>query len=148
MTLRSTTIAAAILAAGAASGQEGIEILALDEMGLAAHPSLRGVEGAMVAGAFDAPGFYAANSVMREGAVFPPHAHPDDRLSLVVSGTMHLGTGPMVDPASERAVPAGSAALTPAGTTHYMVAREGDVRILEIGAGPSATNFPGPPATD
>ena len=150
MTIKTTAIAAALLAATAATAQEGVEKRVLDEMALAANPALEGVEGAMVRGAFDADGLYAANSVMREGAVFPSHAHPDDRMSVVVSGTMHLGTGETVDPASEQAFPAGSVALTPAGTTHYMIARKGDVRILEIGAGPSATTFApdAPPATD
>ena len=120
----------------------------LDEMELGANPVLQGVEGAFVTGAFDAPGLYAANSVMREGAVFPPHAHPDNRMSVVVSGTMYLGVGESVDEAAEQAFPAGSVALTPAGTMHWMIARDGDVRILEVGSGPSATTFADPPATD
>ncbi|MFQ6547669.1 cupin domain-containing protein [Aestuariibius sp. 2305UL40-4] len=134
-------ILAGLLAGGAMA--QGVETRTLDAMALNAHPSFDGVSAAFVTGAFDADGLYAANSVMQEGAVFPPHSHPDERLSLVVDGVMFLGTGETIDPATEIRIEAGSLVLTPAGTVHYMIAREGDVRILEIGSGPSGTAFPG-----
>ena len=99
------------------------------------HPAIDGVAVAFVTGAFDADGLYAANSVLREGALVPPHAHPDDRLSFVVEGTMYPGTGAEVRPDAQTAFSAGTAVLTPVGTFHWMAARDGDVRLLEIGSG-------------
>lgn len=148
MLLRTVIIAATALALVGAAAAQDVERLVLDEMALDANPRLAGVEAAFVTGAFDAEGLYAANSMMREGTVFPPHSHPDDRMTVVVSGTMHLGVGETVDPDAEQAFEAGSVALTPAGTVHYMVARDGDLRVLEIGVGPSGTAFADAEATD
>lgn len=140
--LRTVSLAtgAALIAVGVWA--QDVETVMLEDMPLNAHPEFQGVEAAFVAGTFADEGLYAANSMMRDGAVFPPHSHPDDRLTMVISGTMFLGIGPKVDPANETVVQAGGIALTPAGTVHYMVARDGDVRILEIGSGPSGTAFP------
>ncbi len=134
-------IAALVMLMASASNAQDVEQKILSEMELSAHPKFAGIVGGLITGAFTEPGLYAANSVMLDGAVFPPHSHIDDRMSVVVEGTMYLGTGPDIDPANEQVFPAGSIALTPAGTTHYMIARGGDVRILEIGAGPTATAF-------
>ena len=118
------------------------EITSVPLAGMELNPTpFDGVAAAFVTGAFDAEGLYAANSVLSDGAFFPPHAHPDDRLTLVLEGTMHLGTGTSETETDETAYPAGTAVLTPAGTMHWMAARSGDVRVLEIGAGPSGTTF-------
>ncbi|MDX8354056.1 cupin domain-containing protein [Cognatiyoonia sp. IB215182] len=134
-----TAVVVAVLA-GSAYAQD-IEKMTLTDMTLNPHPQFEDVSAAFLTGRFDQEGLYAANSVLGAGAVFPPHHHNDDRLSVVIEGTMYLGTGDTVNPANEQEFPAGSVALTPAGTVHYMVARSGDVRILEIGSGPSATDF-------
>ena len=65
-----------------------------------------------------------------------------DPPSLMVEGTMHRGSGSAVVPERETGYPAGIAVLTPAGTFHWMAARDGDVRILEIGSGPSGRVAP------
>ena len=137
-----TLAAAALIAAGApAVAAQEIAATTIEEMALSPHPDFDGISAAMIVGGFDRPGLYAANSVILDGGLFPPHAHPDDRLSVVLSGTMYLGVGDTVDRSDERAFPAGTIALTPAGTMHWMATRGGDVRILEIGAGPSGTTF-------
>lgn len=104
-------------------------------------PSLPGVENVFVLGSFTTPGLYAAQGVMRRGAVFPPHSHPDTRISVVVSGTMYLGQGDRVDETSIVAYPTGTMAVTPANVPHFMLARDGDVTIMEIGSGPSGATF-------
>lgn len=141
--MRTPLILAALAASSLvpASAQD-LTAFDLDRMVLNAHPAVEGVSAAFLAGAFDAEGLYAANSVLEEGALFPPHAHPDDRLSIVLEGTMYLGTGEEADPKAETAYPAGTAVLTPAGTFHWMAARDGDIRILEIGSGPSGSVSP------
>lgn len=125
---------------------QDIEKRILSEMELAPTP-LRGVASAMVAGSFAQAGAFAGNAIMSEGSLFPPHAHPDARISVVLDGVMYLGAGDVVDPSVEQAFEAGSVAVTPAGTTHWMAARDGDVRILEIGTGPTETRWAEPQRT-
>ncbi|MGF1476289.1 MAG: cupin domain-containing protein [Geminicoccaceae bacterium] len=105
---------------------------------LAAFP---GVSSGFLVGTFDTEGLYAARAVMRDGAVFPAHSHPDMRLTIVLSGTMYLGEGERFDEAALKRFPEGTAAITPAGTHHFMAASDGDVTVLEIGSGPSGTTF-------
>jgi quercetin dioxygenase-like cupin family protein len=131
---------AAFLASGIAKA-EPIVKMTLSELALIANPKIEGVSAAFVVGAFDADGLYAARSTMAKGAVFPPHRHTDLRLTQVLSGTMYLAEGNVIDDAMLVAYPAGSVALTPPGTWHYMVAKDGDFTVLEIGSGPSETEF-------
>lgn len=104
---------------------------------------LEGVASANILGSFAAQGLYAAQGQMREGSTFPPHTHPDVRLSIVTSGTMYLGVGETFDADKLVAYPVGTMAVTPAGTPHYMSAPDGDVTILEVGSGPSGSAFVG-----
>lgn len=111
------------------------------DMELMPNPTLAGVSAAFVQGSFDAEGVFVAASTMAAGSVFLPHDHPDARVTVVTSGTMYLGEGAAVDEGALVAYPAGTAAITLAGTVHFMVARDGDFSVLEIGAGPSGTTF-------
>lgn len=120
---------------------EAIQKIDLGTMALSPIAAFPGVSNGFVTGAFDAPGLYAAQGEMKKGSVFPPHSHPDVRLTVVLEGVMYLGKGETADPAKLVAYPAGTAALTPAGTPHYMSAPDGDVRVLEIGSGPSGAVF-------
>ncbi|MEM6550354.1 MAG: cupin domain-containing protein [Pseudomonadota bacterium] len=129
----------ALLSVPSIAGAE-VKKVTLSEMVLT-PTSLAGVSSAFVAGRFGDPGAFAAHATMQAGSVFPPHTHPDARMSLVLEGTMYLGVGGTVDPAAERRFKAGSVAMTPAGVRHWMAARDGDVRVLEIGTGPTVTEW-------
>ncbi len=129
----------AVVMAPSLAGAEAKKVT-LDEMTLNQTP-LDGVSSAMVSGAMDAEGAFGANAVMRDGSVFPPHSHPDGRMSVVLEGTMYLGIGDAVDPDAEEAYEAGTVAITAGGVPHWMAARGGDVRILEIGTGPTTTDW-------
>ncbi len=120
---------------------EPIGRVMLSDVEEVANPKIEGVSAAFLVGTFDADGLYAAQSTMKAGAIFPPHKHPDQRFTHVLSGTMYLAEGETVDEASLVAYPAGTVALTPPDTWHYMVARDGDFTVLEIGSGPSGTEF-------
>lgn len=145
MTSRTTLIVAAMtLAAAPLAAQdaaEPIEQVAVADLPLSANPRLEGVSAAFLQGAFDAPGVFVAASTMGAGSVFPAHSHPDARVTYVTEGVMYLGTGEAMEEAMLVAYPAGTAAVTPAGTVHWMAAREGAFSVLEIGAGPSETAF-------
>jgi hypothetical protein len=53
------------------------------------------------------------------GCKLPPHTHPVDEYVTVISGTLHLGVGDRFDPSKAKALPAGSFAMTRAGTKHF-----------------------------
>jgi len=112
----------------------------LKEMALNKTP-LEGVSSAFISGTMDTAGTFAANAVMQNGSVFPAHKHPDDRMSLVVEGTMFLGIGDEINPEAEIKFEAGTVAVVPKGMSHWMAARDGDVRIIEIGTGPTVTEW-------
>jgi quercetin dioxygenase-like cupin family protein len=118
-----------------------IQLIELGKLQLKDNPLLPGVGNTFVLGAFDKPGVYAAHSRMAKGSRFPPHTHPDVRLTVVTSGVMYLGEGDVFDEVRLVAYPVGTVAVTPAGTPHYMYAKEGDVTVMEIGAGPSGAAF-------
>ncbi|MEO1722354.1 MAG: cupin domain-containing protein [Pseudomonadota bacterium] len=118
-----------------------IEATELATMELQPLPTFPGVATGFLIGGFDVDGLYAAQATMAQGSVFPPHTHPDDRLTIVLDGVMYLGEGDTAELEDAVAYPAGTAAITPAGIAHFMLAPKGDVRVLEIGAGPSGTAF-------
>ncbi|MEM7057472.1 MAG: cupin domain-containing protein [Pseudomonadota bacterium] len=139
MTLSRIVFLIAIFAAPVAIAAD-IKKITLDQMQLNETP-LEGVSSAMINGTMTEDGAFGANAIMKDGSVFPPHSHPDARMSLVVSGKMYLGVGDQIDPGAEQVFEAGTVAITPAGVSHWMAARDGDVRILEIGTGPTETRW-------
>ncbi|MEM9356805.1 MAG: cupin domain-containing protein [Pseudomonadota bacterium] len=133
------TVVSSGLAADATQPEiQQIDLSKLTHKQLARFP---GVSNAFLLGAFNKPGLYAAHGIMAAGTKFPPHQHPDVRLSIVVSGTMYLGQGETFEEDKLVAYPVGTVAITPANTPHFMFAKDGDVKILEIGAGPSGAKF-------
>ena len=67
----------------------------------------------------------------------PPHFHPDDRLVVVLSGTLHVGYGKRFDESTLKALPAGSIWTEPAEHPHFTWAKDGEVIIQVVGNGPS-----------
>ncbi|HEX2188705.1 MAG TPA: cupin domain-containing protein [Longimicrobiaceae bacterium] len=69
------------------------------------------------------------------GTVVPPHSHPVDEHITVVQGTWYFGVGETFDSAALRALPAGSYAFAPGGTT--MFARSPEAAVVQVhGVGP------------
>ncbi|GFE66198.1 cupin domain-containing protein [Litoreibacter roseus] len=114
--------------------------LSLTEMPLNQTP-IEGVSSAIMSGAMDAEGAFGANAIMKACSIFPPHSHPNARMSLVVEDTMYLGVGTSIDPDAEQVFEAGTVVLTPEGVPHRMAARDGDVQMLEIRTGPTTTDW-------
>lgn len=142
LALLALTAAPAVSLAEPAATGGPIETITLEDMDLTDLEAVPGVSSGFLIGSFGSDGLYGAQGVMRQGAVFPPHAHPDVRLTVVMSGTMYLGHGTAFDESALVAYPEGTVAITPAGTFHFMAAPDGDVSVLEIGSGPSGASFP------
>lgn len=104
-------------------------------------PNLPGVQGAWFLGAQDKPGAYLFRVKLSPGARIPPHTHPDERSSTVLSGTLYVGFGDTFDESRLVAVPAGAVYVAPANVLHYLWARDGEVVYQESGIGPTATRI-------
>jgi quercetin dioxygenase-like cupin family protein len=66
-----------------------------------------------------------------------PHAHGDTENVTVISGTLMVGIGSSVAPASMLALTPGSYASIPAGTPHYAIAK-GETVVQVNGVGPAS----------
>lgn len=104
-------------------------------------PGNPAVRGAWVLGAEHEAGAYLLRVRLAADARLPPHTHPDERHTTVLSGTLYVGFGAAFDPARVVAVPAGAVYVVSAGVTHYLWAKGGAVEYQEAGSGPTATVF-------
>ena len=100
-----------------------------------------GLESAWFVGAPEKQGIYAQRVRLPAGAKIAPHTHPDERFSVVLSGTIYVGFGEVFDEQSVAAIPAGGMYIAPAGVPHYVWAKDGDATYQESGIGPTAVNF-------
>jgi hypothetical protein len=76
-------------------------------------------EMATLYGGLDKPGPYVVLMKWYPGYMSAPHTYATDRLSLVLSGTWWVNSGPDFDPASSIPVPAGGFVRRVARTPHY-----------------------------
>lgn len=72
------------------------------------------------------------------------HAHPDDRVATVVSGTWYFGYGREFDEKALTALPPGSFYTEPPGIDHFAMTAGDPVVIQITGTGPSATTYADP----
>jgi quercetin dioxygenase-like cupin family protein len=104
-------------------------------------PLAPGLQSAWLVGAPDKPGLYALRVRLPAGSKIPPHTHPDERISLVLSGTIHVGFGENFDETKVVVIPTGGMYVAPAGLAHYVWAKDGDAIYQESGIAPTATNI-------
>ena len=75
------------------------------------------------------------------GARVPAHTHEQDELVTVIEGTWYLGEGGKFDSAKLKAYPAGSFIVIPAGSPHFVAAKESTVIVQLVGTGKFQTNY-------
>ena len=102
-------------------------------------PNNAAVRGVWVLGTEEKPGPYLLRVTLAPGGRIPPHTHPDERNSTVLSGTIYVGFGATFDEAKMVAVPAGGVYVAPAKVPHYVWAKDGEAVYQEAGVGPTAT---------
>ena len=135
-----------ILCLGALSGAEGEPLrpkpLLPEDFVWSGPPNIPELKGAWLQGAADSEsGLYVLRVQLAEGGLIPPHSHPDERHSTVLSGTLYVGFGEVFDEERVVAIPTGAVYLAPANVPHYVWARDGDVVYQEMGMAPTATSF-------
>ena len=90
------------------------------------------------------PGLYALLLRIGPNTRIEPHAHPDDRVATVVSGTWYFGYGAQFDEKALKALPAGSFYTEPPTVNHFAMTKGEDVVIQISGTGPSGTTYANP----
>ncbi len=86
------------------------------------------------------PGVYMYRSRFPANYKVQPHFHPDERIGMVISGTLLVGYGEKFDESKMKVMPAGSIWAGPAGQAHFVWAKDGEVVIQIVGAnGPTGT---------
>ena len=102
------------------------------------HPTL---QSAWVLGAETQPGLYLLRVKLAAVGKIPPHTHPDERVTTVLSGTLFVGFGATFDETGMVAIPTGAVYVAPAQTPHYVWAKDGAVSYQEMGIGPTGPSF-------
>jgi quercetin dioxygenase-like cupin family protein len=73
----------------------------------------------------------------------PAHSHPTDEVVTVLSGTLLVGMGDKLAPASAKPFPAGSLIVAPAKANHFVLTKQ--PTVIEISSmGPLAINYVNP----
>lgn len=73
-----------------------------------------------------------------------PHAHPDDRVGIVVSGTWYFAYGDAFDESKLKTLPAGSFYTEPPDANHFAMTKDEAVTIYVSGTGPTGTTYVNP----
>lgn len=102
-------------------------------------PQIPALTAAWVLGAEQKPGPYILRVKLAAGGLIPPHTHPDQRNTTVLSGTIYVGFGKTFDAGKVVAIPAGAVYIAPAEVPHYIWAKDGNAEYQEAGVGLTAT---------
>ena len=102
-------------------------------------PPIPALKAAWILGTEQKPGLYLLRAKLAANGQIPPHTHPDQRNTTVLSGTIYVGFGETFDAGKVVAIPAGAVYVVPAGTPHYIWAKDGNAEYQEAGIGPTAT---------
>jgi|SRR5450759_3290781 quercetin dioxygenase-like cupin family protein len=105
--------------------------------------ALPGMEQLNLVGDPAKPGPYTLRLKFPAGYKLAPHTHPDSREVTILSGTWYMGYGEKSDPATLKALPAGSFFTEPANVAHFVEVRE-PVMVQVSGTGPSGRKFVNP----
>jgi quercetin dioxygenase-like cupin family protein len=90
------------------------------------------------------PGLYTMLLRVGPNTRIESHAHPDDRVATVISGTWYFGYGKQFDETALKTLPPGSFYTEPPNTNHFAMTRGEGVVIQITGTGPSGTVYVDP----
>jgi len=90
------------------------------------------------------PGLYTLVIKAGPNITIKPHAHPDNRVSVVVAGTFYFAYGDEFDESRLKALPAGSFYTEPPNANHFAVTKDDGVTLYITGTGPTGTVYVNP----
>lgn len=100
-----------------------------------------GTQTVMLKGDPSKPGIYTMLLRVGPDTRIESHAHGDDRVATVLSGTWYFGYGDRFDEAALKALPAGSVYMEPPDRNHFALTRGEGVIVQITGYGPSSTRY-------
>jgi quercetin dioxygenase-like cupin family protein len=103
-----------------------------------------GTQTVMLKGDPTKPGLYTMLLRVGPNTRIEAHAHPDDRVATVISGTWYFGYGKQFNEAALKALPPGSIYTEPPNSNHFAMTRGEGVTIQITGTGPSGTTYADP----
>lgn len=141
-----------VLIAGAALGAQGSEQRVTPSevkwpapaAGGAGTSGVAGTQTVVLKGDPTKPGLYSMLLRVGPNTRIEAHAHPDDRVATVISGTWYFGYGKQFDEAGLKQLPPGSFYTEPPNAYHFAMTRGEGVTIQITGTGPSGTTYADP----
>jgi quercetin dioxygenase-like cupin family protein len=100
-----------------------------------------GAASVMLVGNAGETGLYVQRVKLVTGGRINPHTHNDERVSVVLEGSIFVGFGETFDENNMVEIPTGGLYVAPAGIPHYIWAKNGPALYQENGYGPSVTGF-------
>jgi quercetin dioxygenase-like cupin family protein len=151
-TVTASLACAAALTAGAAAQRGGEQRVAPGDVQWPASAAssrvgtsgASGVQTVTLKGDPAKAGLYALLLRVGPNTRIEPHAHPDDRVATVVSGTWYFGYGAQFSESALKALPPGSFYTEPPGVHHFAMTKGEGVVIQISGTGPSGTTYADP----
>lgn len=145
------TVGLLALAAPLVVGQDAAQRVTPDEVTWPSGPSstvgtsaVAGIETVILKGNPGRPGLYTMLLRVGPNTRIEAHAHPDDRVGTVISGTWYFGYGRVFDETRLKALRPGSFYTEPPNADHFAMTRSEGVVIQVTGVGPSATTYVDP----
>ena len=68
-----------------------------DELNWISPAPIAGLQFTWIQGKESDPGLYVLRVKLESGTKIPPHSHPDQRISTILSGTLYVGFGDVFD---------------------------------------------------
>ena len=90
------------------------------------------------------PGLYTMLLRVGPNTKIEAHAHPDDRVATVISGTWYFGYGKQFTESGLKQLPPGSVYTEPPNAYHFAMTRGEGATIQITGTGPSGTAYADP----
>ena len=103
-----------------------------------------GTQTVIVTGDPSKPGLYTLLLRVGPNTKIEAHAHPDDRVATVISGTWYFGYGKQFNEGALKTLPPGSVYTEPPHADHFAMTRGEGVVIQITGTGPSGTTYVDP----
>ena len=126
-------------AAQAAAQSEAPTPILPDALRWQGPPQIPALRAAWVLGSERQSGPYVLRVRLAASGLIPPHTHPDQRNTTVLSGTIYVGFGETFDADKVVAIPTGTVYVAPADVPHYIWAKDGNAEYQEAGDGLTAT---------
>jgi hypothetical protein len=102
---------------------------------------ISGIETVVLKGNPDQAGVYTIMLRVPAHTRIAAHAHRDDRVATVISGTWHIGYGDTFDESKLKALPPGSFYTEPPSRNHFAETGNEPVIVQITGFGPSSTEY-------